>query len=132
MGVNGQQPTTQQGMQTQSNLQKIALSPYQGSAQGGGLAQGAAQLAAALMAHSKFGNTQNKFARPGPGIMPTAVTQPISLPTGTPTPMPPSATPPPGGLPGIGTPLAPNSPLLGAPPMAPGSLMPPGGMVDSP
>lgn len=116
MGVNntGQQPTTPQGLMQQNALQKLALSPYQGTAPNGGMAQGAAQLAAALMAHSKFGNTQNRFQRPAPGVMPAAVTQ-IQTPTLTPPAAPDTSI---AGLPGIASPLQ-LQPTFAAPAASP-------------
>lgn len=103
MGVNntGQQPTTATGLQQQKALQALALTPYQGNAAGGGVAQGAAQLAAALMAHSKFGNSQKLFQRPAPGVMPSSVTQ-VQPPTITPPTAPDTSV---AGLPGIASPL---------------------------
>lgn len=61
MGVNStdqqrnltpQQPLTPQ-QQRLGMLQRAAITPYQGTAQGGGAAQGTAQLAAALMARQR-------------------------------------------------------------------------------
>jgi hypothetical protein len=54
-----------------------ATTPYQGNAPGGGSAQGAAQIAAALMAAQRLKQWKNKFGVPtynNPAAMPGAVT----------------------------------------------------------
>ena len=91
MGVNNQpsaqasayasNPQAAQSAQTISNLQKMAVTPYQGTAAGGGAAQGVAQLVAALLARQKQKQWQQQYGinnqTPQPGMagqMPAGVT----------------------------------------------------------
>lgn len=70
MGFGGQDPRTQA-------LSQMAVTPYQGNAQGGGMAQGAAQLAAALMARQRIQQQKQRLGIPQygvPGTQPGSVT----------------------------------------------------------
>ena len=92
MGVNNQQSgqpqpygsqvSPQQALQLQQlkALQGAAVTPYSGSAPGGGAAQGVSQIAAALLARQRqqdmmkqFGNPQAQYQSPTPGVLPGAV-----------------------------------------------------------
>jgi hypothetical protein len=50
------------------NLQRAALTPYQGTAAGGGAAQGAAQLAAALLARQRMQQYKQRLGIPQYGV----------------------------------------------------------------
>jgi hypothetical protein len=75
MGVNNPNVTLGQIQQ----LQKGALTPYSGSAPGGGAAQGVSQLAQALLARQAMQQYQQRLGIPtygNPAAQPGAVTAP--------------------------------------------------------
>lgn len=97
MGVNnnGQQQQPQPAMTPQQQqlkaLQTTAMTPYSGTARGGGAAQGVAQLAAALMARNK----QAALLKGNPG--------------GAQQPLPVAQTPVPAAVPPGGAPTSPGN-----------------------